>query len=132
MNDTQSSRWLIGDNVEDRLDDIAYNDWVKRYSMQNVANIIVEGHEKRFAGQIIEIEWPSIVDELKNNEVMKGNFLIKSVTHSFEPGQTYFYKQRLVLLKNAYNNVTTDIDLLDAVNTNAFDVERRIRRSIIR
>ena len=132
MDDTESTQAYLGDDMEDEIDNIAYNDWIKRYSLQNVVNIIVEGHEKRFAGGMIEIEWPSYSDQRKNNELMKGNYLIKSVTHQFEAGSSYFYKQRMVLLKNAYHIVSADTDLVNAVKINSFDKERerKIRRII--
>ena len=111
--DDLSSSIMMGDSDDELLDNISYNDWAKRYNLQFILNIIVEGHEKRYAGQQIEIEWPSVArnlgDSLPYNDLLKGKYLIKSVTHSFNPGGTYPYRQRLVLIKNAYTNIDSEI-----------------------
>lgn len=123
IDDVRSSNIMIGDNDDDLIDNIAYNDWSKRYNMQMVFNIIVEGNERRYAGQQIEIKWPSWARNLGNsvqyNDLFKGKYLIKSVTHSFNPGSTYYYKQRLVLLKNAYTNIDSRI-LYKSKKTNIY------------
>lgn len=123
IDDIQSSNVMVGDSSDDLINNIAYNDWAKRYNMQFILNIIVEGHEKRFAGQQIEIQWPAWARNLGNqvqfNDLLKGKYLIKSVTHSFNPGSTYPYKQRLVLIKNAYTNINSKI-LYDAKRKNIY------------
>jgi hypothetical protein len=123
IDDTMSSNVMIGDSSDDVIDNISYNDWAKRYNMQFIVNLIVEGHEKRFAGQQIEIKWPSSARVLGNqvpfSDLLKGKYLIKSVTHSFNPGSTFYYKQRLVLIKNAYANVRSKM-LYDAKITNLY------------
>lgn len=134
IDDLSSSNSIIGDISDDLLDNIAYNDWSKRYNMQFILNIVVEGHEKRYAGQQIRIEWPSAVrnqgDYTANNELLKGKYLIKSVTHSFNPGGTYPYRQRLVLIKNAYNNIDSKI-LYKAKNTNLYN-EGNLPQQVLR
>lgn len=123
IDDTLSSNVMIGDASDDVIDNISYNDWAKRYNMQFIVNLIVEGHEKRFAGQQIEIKWPSsariIGNQVPFSDLLKGKYLIKSVTHSFNPGSTFYYKQRLVLIKNAYANVRSKL-LYDAKITNLY------------
>jgi len=113
MDDVLSSNVIVGGNDDFLLDNIAYNDWSKRYNMQFIVNLIVEGHEKRFAGQQIQIAWPSAFrnkgDYVAYNDLLEGKYLIKSVTHSFDPGSTYPYRQRLVLIKNAYTNIDSKI-----------------------
>jgi len=113
IDDPSSSNIMVGDSSDDLLNDIAYNDWAKRYNMQFILNLIVEGDEKRYAGQQIEIKWPSWARNLGNevpyNDLLKGKYLIKSVTHSFNPGSSIYYKQRLVLIKNAYTNIDSKI-----------------------
>ncbi len=127
IDDIRSSNIMMGDSSDDLLDNIAYNDWAKRYNMQLVLNLIVEGNEKRFAGQQVEIQWPSwarnLGNEVQYNDLFKGKYLIKSVTHSFDPGGTYYYKQRLVLIKNAYTNIDSKI-LYKAINQNIFKEEQ--------
>jgi hypothetical protein len=123
LDDKDSSNVMVGDIDNNLLDSIAYNDWCKRYNMQFILNLIVEGSEKRFAGQQILIEWPSIARNLGNqlpfNDLLKGKYLIKSVTHSFSPGGTFPYRQRLVLIKNAYTNISSNI-LYKAAQTNLY------------
>jgi hypothetical protein len=113
IDDVRSSNVIVGDSSDDLLDNIAYNDWAKRYNMQFILNLVVEGHEKRYAGQQIRIQWPSwarnLGEEVQYNDLLKGKYLIKSVTHSFSPGGTFSYKQRLVLIKNAYTNIDSKI-----------------------
>ncbi len=99
---------VTGESDEDQLENFAYTEWVKRYSMQQVVNIVCEGDENRYAGQIIEIEWPSHLREQVFNEPLQGKYLIKSITHTFNSGKEFPYTQRLVLLKNAYHQMQTD------------------------
>jgi hypothetical protein len=133
IDDTNSSITMMGDNSDDLLDSISFNDWTKRYNNQQILNIIVEGHERRFAGQMIEIEWPSeqrnLGDFVKKNNMFEGKYLIKSITHSFSPGGTFPYRQRLVLIKNAYNNIDSEI-LYKAKKSNVF--EEGNKKSILR
>ena len=127
MDDINSSSIMVGDNDLVKLNEVAYNDWTKRYNMQFIVNLIVEGHEKRFAGQQIEIKWPSINrnvgDNVTFNDLLQGKYLIKSVTHSFNPGSTFYYKQRLVLIKNAYNDINSKV-LYKATKMNLFREEQ--------
>ena len=112
IDDTRTANILLGENSLEKLKNVLYNDWVKKYCRQNVINIIVSGHEKRVAGKQIEIIWPSVSKSEKYNKGFGGRYLIKSVTHFFGAGRTSIYNQRLVLLKNAYNN----LDLSTLVN----------------
>lgn len=129
IDDIMSSNNVVGDSSDDLLDIIAYNDWAKRYNMQFILNIIVEGNENRYAGQQINIEWGSgqrnLGDNIQFNDLLKGKYLIKSVTHSFSPGSTYPYRQRLVLIKNAYTNIDSKI-LYKAKQFNVFDEGKKI------
>lgn len=133
MDDTFSSNVVIGDNSNELLENIAYNDWAKRYNLQLIVNLIVEGNEKRYAGQQIDIEWPSMFktgDKVQYNDLFRGKYLIKSVTHSFSPSTILQYRQRLVCIKNAYHNAKSRI-LYKAKNTNLYqegDVQQIIRR----
>jgi hypothetical protein len=71
---------FTGDNSDSVLEDISYNDWAKRYNMQFIMNIIVQGHDKRYAGQQIEIDWPDSMANLGTtsfNNLLKGKYLIK-------------------------------------------------------
>jgi hypothetical protein len=118
IDDTTSVSTLVSDGTEDGLFNIAYNDWVKRYNLQFIVNFIVEGDEKRFAGQQIEVEWKSpSLDQF--NDQLKGKYLIKSVTHQFIGSGNIPYKQRLVLIKNAYHNSKCTY-LVDSKKLNRF------------
>lgn len=119
MDDYFSSNTMVGDNSIDTLADVGFNDWAKRYNMQFIVNIIVEGSEKRHAGQHIEIEWPGIQGNEKMNDSLRGKYLIKSVTHSFKTGATYPYRQRLVCIKNAYHD-NDSLMLYNSVITNLY------------
>ena len=122
MDDLNSSNIIVGDNDVESLSDIAFSDWTKRYNMQFVLNIVVEGREERHAGQHIEVEWPGLQIEgvgTKLNDSLKGKYMIKSVTHSFWNGSSYPYRQRLVCVKNAYHN-SKSIMLHDSKVTNLY------------
>lgn len=108
ISDPTSFIMVAGEDNEDSLANYAYAEWIKRYSMQQVVNIIVQGSEHRFAGQMIQIEWPSRLKEQGFNESLQGKYLIKSVTHTFGSGKEYPYTQRLVLLKNGYHSMETE------------------------
>jgi len=118
IDDIKSSNALVTDGALESLFNIAYNDWVKRYNLQFIVNFIVEGDERRFAGQQIEVEWksPSLNDF---NDQLKGKYLIKSITHEFVGNGNVPYKQRLVLIKNAYHDSKCTY-LVDAKQTNLF------------
>jgi hypothetical protein len=122
IDDLHSTSLMVGENSNENLETVAYNDWAKRYNMQFIMNIIVQGNEKRYAGQHIEIVWPSArknVGSDPSNSLLKGRYLIKSITHSFSPGGTYPYRQRLVLIKNAYNAIDSKV-LYQAKKPNVF------------
>lgn len=136
IDDKNSSNNIVGDSSYGLIDNISYNDWSKRYNMQFILNIIVEGHEKRHAGQLIEIKWPSGLQnqnlgegQQQFNDMLKGKYLIKSVTHSFDPGHSFYYRQRLVLIKNAYSNIKSKI-LYDSKYANLYQEKGEI--SIVR
>ena len=105
IDDLRTANVMLGENNLEDLEIVLYNDWVKKYCRQNVINIIVNGHEKRSAGKQIEIIWPSVSKSEKFNKGFGGRYLIKSITHYFGKGRPSVYTQRMVLLKNAYNNL---------------------------
>jgi len=107
ISDPNSYHRLTGENTEDDLKMVIYDEWVKAYDTQMMINIMTPGSEKRYAGQQIEIKWPSITRQDSAGIYQKqlnGKFLIKSITHSFVgPGNSNVnYMQRIVVLKNAY------------------------------
>lgn len=102
---TGQERYIkTGEEREDFIDNIYYCNWIKQYSSQQLFILYVKGHEKRKAGGVIDIVWPSI-DKSLVNENFTGKFFVKSVVHYFFKGQVPYYNQKLVLMKNAYDGV---------------------------
>jgi hypothetical protein len=100
--------YLEGDSDISLLDNIHQNDFIKRYSKQMMVQITVPGRIKnRFCGGLVEIDWPSSVKSQVGNKMMKGFYLVKSITHQWSAHQNPPYLQKLVLLKNGY----TDVDI---------------------
>lgn len=108
---------LYGDTTIKMLENRAFAEWTKRYQKQFILNIIVEGREDRYAGQQLEIKWPSIDRNEFYNKALKGKYLIKTVTHMFGRDRAVPYKQRLVCIKNGYDNIDSK-DLLSATKYN--------------
>ena len=106
----------FGENSDQIVDNIYQNEWIKRYSMQQTMNILVQGHEERYAGGMIEIVWPSHDEKEMYNKNMGGKYLIKSITHQFGNGSPP-YRQKLILIKNAYED-TDNVELVSTVNKN--------------
>jgi hypothetical protein len=92
-----------GEEDEGMIENIFFNEWTKRYNLQQTVSIIVKGHEGRYAGGMIEIQWPSQYKDQKFNKNHEGKYLIKSITHHFSNSVPY-YKQKLTLIKNGYND----------------------------
>jgi len=116
---TSRSEYVIeGDSSIEILDSTFYHEFIKRYSLQQGIKIIVKGHEERYAGALIEIEWPSTEKQLVHNKQMKGLYLIKSVTHQWSPSRPGWI-QKLVLLKNGYTD-SRNRDLLKASKKNLY------------
>jgi len=102
------------------IKNMIFNDWMRNYSKQQSFSIIVRGWEERFAGKMIkDLYWPSMEsNDYGGNKNMIGSFLIKSVTHNF--GTKEGYKQRLVLLKNAYYQSDNDSLIIPSnINTSS-------------
>ena len=93
-----------GDSDKKVLKNIFYNDFIRRYSLHNTVKLMLLGHDKRYAGQKIEIMWPSANRKEIYNALDSGEYLIKSITHQFSPLTTPLYTQTIVLIKNAYNS----------------------------
>jgi len=103
---------LSGADNKNELDNIFYYNWLRSYSQQQNLAVVVQGWEERFAGMIIQdLYWKSFDSTNQGgNKNMIGPYLIKSVTHNW--GTKDGYKQKLVLLKNAYykSDATSLID----------------------
>lgn len=86
------------------MKNIYFGDWIKRYCLQHTVSVILEGHSQRYCGGMIEIVWPSANDDEVFDKNMNGLFLVKSITHSFVPIQKPVYTQKMILIKNGYND----------------------------
>lgn len=86
------------------MKNVYFGDWVKRYCLQHTVSIILEGHCERYCGGMIEVIWPSASDDEIFDKTMNGLYLVKSVTHSFVPIQKPVYTQKMILIKNGYND----------------------------
>jgi len=96
--------YKTGEDREDFVDNMYYNNWIKQYSNQQLIEIYVRGHSARKAGGVIQIEWPSV---LKNrmNKNFTGKYFVKSVVHFFNKEQPPYFQQKLVLMKNQYDDI---------------------------
>jgi hypothetical protein len=113
---------LEGESDTKLLDNIYNHEFIKRYSVQQGISIIVVGSSHRYAGGLIEIDWPSSFKSQKLNKPLKGLYLIKSITHQFAGNQTPGWIQKLVLIKNAYTELEIKKigQLVKATKTNIF------------
>jgi len=84
------------------MKNLYWGDWIKRYCLQHLVDVIIEGHVERHCGGMIEVMWPSASDDSIYDKNMNGNFLVKSITHHFVPIQKPVYTQKMVLIKNGY------------------------------
>jgi hypothetical protein len=115
--------YLDGDSDILHLDNIFQNDFIKRYNRQQLTEIVVPGKIKdRFCGGLIEIEWPSTSKKQKLNKMMKGLYLVKSITHQYAAGQSPYYTQKLVLMKNGYTDADAAkiVKLVKATKSNTY------------
>lgn len=95
---------LEGESDPDLLDNIYYNKFIKRYSTQFGINVIVKGQENRRAGMMITVAWPSSIKSEFMHKSLEGKYLVQSITHQFSGRTQPPYRQRMVLLKNAYDD----------------------------
>jgi len=81
-----------------------FDRFIKTYCLQFMYQIKVTGHQNRYAGSMIEIALPGTdgSDGSSGNTSLKGNYLIKSITHSFKTTASIPYMQNLVCIKNAF------------------------------
>jgi len=126
ISDTETVNILSGDSDTTTLGNIAYDGWSKRYNLQQVVNLVVRGREDRYAGQQIEVHWPSTARVQKFNKLLKGKYLVKSITHMFSGGSNMIYRQRMVLLKNAYSDIDM-VSLLGGKKMNIY-IEKKLWR----
>ena len=120
--DNEDSEYVLeGESDSEMLNNIYYNDFIKKYSVQQCISVLLPGHEGRYPGAMVEIKWPTssvgIAPTELFNKNMIGKSLIKSITHSFSPDLAIGYRQRVVLIKNAYWE-SDYADLIKSTNAN--------------
>lgn len=93
-----------GESDKEVLKNIFYNNFIRRYSLQNMVKLLVVGSNTRFAGQKINIQWPSYGAKDMFSSMDSGQYLIKSIVHSFTPLHTPFFLQVVTAMKNAYQS----------------------------
>jgi hypothetical protein len=123
ISDSFAQQYLDGDSDPLILDNMFQNDFIKRYNRQLITEIVVPGRiENRFCGGLIEIDWPSSAKDQISNKMMKGLYLVKSITHQWSARQSPSYTQKLVLMKNGYTDadVSKVIKLVKATKKNPY------------
>ncbi len=109
---------LEGESDPKILDAMYYGEFSKRYSLQQAIKLVVRGHEDRFAGDMLEILWPSTEKALLHNENLKGLYLVKSVTNQWSSSRPGWI-QKLVCIKNGYTS-SRNKNLLNATKQNLY------------
>lgn len=107
ISDELAVQTLDGDPNKHILKNINQNNFISRYNRQMLVEITVPGSVRdRYCGGLIEIDWPSTLPGIgRVNEMMKGYYLVKSITHQWSPQQSPVYMQKMVLIKNAYTHI---------------------------
>ncbi len=99
---------LTAETDEKILNNMYKDNWIKQYCLQQTIDIIMVGSIERYAGGMIDIEWPSGDSDSVFDKNMMGKYLVKSITHQFVPSQQPLYTQRMVLIKNGYQGSDDD------------------------
>ena len=119
---------------KDMLENLWYDDWVKRYCQAQMIEVVTLGTSKRKIGTLAELlvprnfEWQpkgneGFYDDPQIQELhprWSGKALIKSITHYFTAKEPA-YLQKVVLIKNGYEKAMgqgSGIQLLPAVKKN--------------
>lgn len=104
IDDTRTKFEAEGDSDEAILQNIAWHEFIQRYVQQYQVHMTVKGHERRYAGMVVDIIWPSTIPENLIHMSLEGKYLVKSVTNTFSSKSLPYWKQLLVLLKVAYTD----------------------------
>jgi hypothetical protein len=116
-----SSAQELSAEVEEEkiMKNIYFGDWIKRYCLQHTVSVIVEGHVDRYCGGMIKILWPTSSDNELFDKNMDGLYLVKSITHSFSPLQKPVYNQKMILIKNGYDDSDGTLTKAAKINKSA-------------
>jgi hypothetical protein len=115
---------LEGESQATILDNIHNDEFIKRYTKQLALMVNVEGHERRYAGMMADVVWPSSRQKEYMNKGFEGLFLVKSVTHQFSGFMTPPYRQKLVMVKTGY----TDSDFKSLLPSSKINTTIKTRR----
>jgi hypothetical protein len=95
---------LMGDDDLVYLKNINNSNFIKKYMYQLQVNISVRGHEKRFVGQNVNIQWPSSNENEYIHKAMDGKYLITTIINQFNGKMSPPWIQNIMLIKTAYTN----------------------------
>lgn len=102
---TSSVMNIFGDNDIEVIKTKALNSMILNYCLQNMIVIVCPGYSERYAGGLIEIEWPSINKNDLYSKPFTGKYLVKSITHYYGSNLTPNYQNKMILIKNAYDQL---------------------------
>jgi len=113
-----------GEEDEKMMDNIFYSEFIKRYSVQMALISLLQGHERRQCGGMVEVQWLSSERSEYINKSMEGKYLIKQITHQFSSKSSPTYRQKVVFMRNAYS----ESDARNLVKATKFSRETNVRR----
>jgi hypothetical protein len=113
-----------GEADERTMDNIYLSEFIKRYSVQMNMITLLKGHERRLCGGMVEIQWPSSEKTEYINKSMEGKYLIKQITHQFSSKSSPTYRQKVVMMRNAYS----ESDGKNLVKSTKFSRETNVKK----
>lgn len=75
------------------------------YTTSLTSYLKIRGDSTRYAGMIIDVEWPSSVSSNTLDPMLSGEWLVKTVAHHFCPNNSLRYNQILVCVKPAFGKL---------------------------
>lgn len=105
ITDYRSLYKFVGENNSEDVDNIYYSEFIERYNLQQILTIVVRGSEYRHAGMHVDIEWASSDKSQLYNKMWKKKWVVKSITHMFNSKHNIPYRQKMILMKNAYYDI---------------------------
>jgi len=104
LSNSRTNVIIDGESELEKIDNINDHEFIRRYSKQFSAGLVVRGHSRRYAGMIIDVAWKSVDYSKKTDKMLEGLFMVKSITHQFTSGINVspVYRQLLTCLKTGY------------------------------
>lgn len=100
---------LTGDTSTRTLQNIFYTDFIKRYLGQLTCMITVRGNERRYAGMVVNVMWPSAIEKELVHRSLEGTWFVTAITHYFNLKTQPFYQQKMTLVKTGYANSQSSV-----------------------